>query len=53
MNFPDLPHLRHLQKDLWQWPKSQAPAITLWRDSCSRDPLPEIRRAFDFWDQIK
>ena len=31
----------------------EPPTITLWRELCAKDPLPEIRRAFDFWDQIE
>jgi hypothetical protein len=29
----------------------EPPAVALWRDLCASDPLPEIRRAFDVWDQ--
>jgi hypothetical protein len=29
----------------------EPPAVALWRDLCASDPLPEIRRAFEVWDQ--
>ena len=28
-------------------------AIGLWRNLCTNDPLPEIRRAFQVWDHVK
>ena len=26
--------------------------VALWRDSCKSDCLPEVRRAFGFWEQL-
>ena len=29
------------------------PAVELWRESCAKDPLPEVRRAFDAWSNFQ
>lgn len=29
--------------------ESEPPAMTLWRETCMADPLPEVRRSFDEW----
>jgi hypothetical protein len=29
------------------------PSITLWRDTCANDPLPEVRRSFDAWSDFQ
>jgi hypothetical protein len=54
---PDLRvSLAHMAGALKTWHANASPeapepaAITLWRELCAKDPLPEIRRAFDFWD---
>jgi hypothetical protein len=56
------PNLRNLlgrlAGALWIWLKKSCSAtvmpsgIALWHNSCASDPLPEVRRAFSFWDQL-
>jgi hypothetical protein len=31
----------------------EPPPITLWKDLCASDPLPEIRRAFNAWTELE
>ena len=52
MNFPDLPHLRHLQKDLWQWPKSRAAVMVGAGFSLNAEPLPGVKTRFPTWRQL-
>src|ERR1022692_4246296 len=52
MNFPDLPHLRHLQKDLWQWPKSRAAVMVGAGFSLNAEPLPGVNTSFPTWRQL-
>src|SRR6202167_2387064 len=52
MNFPDLPHLRHLQKDLWQWPKSRAAVMIGAGFSRNAEPLPGVNTSFPTWRQL-
>jgi hypothetical protein len=49
MNFPDLPHFRQLQKDLWQWPKSRAAVMVGAGFSLNAEPLPGVRTHFPIW----
>lgn len=49
MNFPDLPHLRKLQSDLWQWPESKASLFVGAGFSLNADPLPGINSKFPTW----
>ena len=52
MNFPDLPHFRQLQKDLWQWPKSRAAVMVGAGLSLSSEPLPGATARFSTWRQL-
>ena len=52
MNFPDLPHLRQLQNDLWRWPKSRAAVMVGAGLSLNSDPLPGIHSKFPTWRQL-
>lgn len=52
MNFPDLPHLMQLQKDLWQWPKSRASVMVGAGFSLNADPLPGVNSRFPTWRQL-
>lgn len=52
MNFPDLPHLRQLQKDLWQWPKSRAAVMVGAGLSLTAEPLPGARTRFSTWREL-
>src|SRR5262249_15962752 len=52
MNFPDLPHFRKLQKDLWQWPKSRAAVMVGAGFSLNAEPLPGVKTRFPTWRQL-
>lgn len=52
MNFPDLPHLRQLQADLWRWPKSRAAVMVGAGLSLNSEPLPGIYSKFPTWRQL-
>jgi hypothetical protein len=52
MDFPDLPHFRQLQKDLWQWPKSRAAVMVGAGFSCNSEPLPGVRTRFPLWRDL-
>jgi hypothetical protein len=52
MNFPDLPHLRQLQNDLWRWPKSRAAVMVGAGLSLNSEPLPGIHTKFPTWSQL-
>lgn len=52
MNFPDLPHLRQLQKDLWQWPKARAAAMIGAGFSLNAEPLAGVSTRFPTWRQL-
>lgn len=52
MNFPDLPHFRKLQKDLWQWPRSRAAIMVGAGFSLNAEPLPGVRTHFPTWRDL-
>src|SRR5689334_10353772 len=52
MDFPDLPHLKQLQKDLWQWPKSRAAVMVGAGLSLNAEPLPGVTTHFPTWRQL-
>jgi SIR2-like domain len=52
MNFPDLPHLRQLQKDLWQWPKARASVMVGAGFSLNAEPLAGVTTRFPTWRQL-
>ena len=52
MDFPDLPHLRQLQKDLWQWPSSRATVMVGAGFSRNAVPSPGVRTHFPTWRQL-
>ena len=52
MNFPDLPHLTQLQKDLWQWPKSRASVMVGAGFSLNAEPLAGVTTRFLTWQQL-
>jgi len=52
MNFPDLPHLQQLQKDLWQWPRSRAAVMVGAGFSRNAEPLPGVTASFPDWRQL-
>ena len=52
MDFPDLPHLRQLQKDLWQWPASRAGIMVGAGFSLNSEPLPGVTSRFPTWRQL-
>lgn len=52
MNFPDLPHLKQLQKDIWQWPKSRAAVMVGAGFSLNAEPLPGVSTRFPTWRQL-
>lgn len=52
MNFPDLPHLMQLQKDLWQWPRSRAAVMVGAGFSRNAEPLPGVTSRFLDWRQL-
>ena len=52
MDFPDLPHLRQLQKDLWQWPSSRATVMVGAGFSRNSVPLPGVSTSFPTWPEL-
>lgn len=52
MDFPDLPHLRQLQTDLWQWPSSRATVMVGAGFSRNAVPSPGVRTYFPTWRQL-
>jgi hypothetical protein len=52
MNFPDLTHLRQLQRDLWNWPKARATVLVGAGLSLNADPLPGVTARFSTWRQL-
>ena len=52
MDFPDLPHLRQLQKDLWQWPSSRATVMVGAGFSRNSVPLPGVTTSFPTWPEL-
>lgn len=52
MNFPDLPHFRQLQKNLWQWPASRAAIMVGAGFSLNSEPLPGVASRFPTWRQL-
>lgn len=52
MTFPDSTHLRHLQQDLWLWPKSRASVMVGAGFSLNAEPLPGISTRFPTWPQL-
>lgn len=46
MDFPDLPHLLQLQKDLWQWPSSRAAVMVEAGFSRNSVPLHGVEYSF-------
>lgn len=52
MIFPDLPHLKQLQTELWRWPKSRASLMVGAGLSLNAAPLPGITRKFPTWREL-
>jgi len=52
MNFPDVGHLRQLQRDLWRWPKSRATVLVGAGLSLNAAPLPGVTARFSTWRQL-
>lgn len=52
MNFPDLGHLRQLQRDLWNWPRSRATVLVGAGVSLNANPLPGVKTRFATWRQL-
>lgn len=52
MDFPDLPHLRQLQKDLWQWPSSRAAVMVGAGFSLNSVPSPGVSTRFPTWSEL-
>ena len=52
MDFPDLPHLLQLQKDLWQWPSSRAAVMVGAGFSRNAVPAPGVSTRFPTWHQL-
>ena len=52
MNFPDLPHLQQLQKDLWQWPSSRAAVMVGAGFSVNSVPSPGVSTSFPTWPEL-
>lgn len=52
MNFPDLPHLQQLQKDLWQWPSSRAAVMIGAGFSLNSVPSPGVITRFPTWSEL-
>ena len=52
MNFPDLPHLQQLQKDLWQWPSSRAAVMVGAGFSLNSVPSPGVSTRFPTWHKL-
>ena len=52
MDFPDLPHLRQLQKDLWQWPSSRATVMVGAGFSRNSVASPGVSTHFPTWREL-
>ncbi len=52
MEFPDLPHLLQLQKDLWQWPNSRAAVMVGAGFSLNSVPSPGVSTRFPTWSEL-
>ncbi len=52
MNFPDLPHLQQLQKDLWQWPSSRAAVMVGAGFSRNSVSSPGVSTYFPTWHEL-
>ncbi len=52
MDFPDLPHLKKLQEDLWQWPSSRAAVMVGAGFSLNAVPSPGVSTYFPTWHQL-
>ena len=52
MDFPDLPHLRQLQKDIRQWPSSRATVMVGAGFSRNSVPLPGVNTSFPTWPEL-
>jgi hypothetical protein len=52
MNFPDLPHLQQLQRDLWKWPKSRAALMIGAGFSLNASPLAGVTSRFPTWREL-
>ena len=52
MDFPDLPHLVHLRKELWRWPKSRAAVMIGAGFSLNAEPLPGVKTRFPTWREL-
>lgn len=52
MDFPDLPHLKQLQNDLWQWPKSRAAVMVGSGFSRNAEARPGVRGRFPTWQEL-
>ena len=52
MDFPDLPHLLQLQKDLWHWPSSRAAVMVGAGFSLNSVPSPGVNTRFPTWRQL-
>jgi hypothetical protein len=52
MTFPDLPHLRQLQNDLWCWPQSRSAVMVGAGLSLNAEPLPGVTTHFPTWRQL-
>ncbi len=52
MNFPDLPHLQRLQRDLWQWPNSRAAVMIGAGFSLNSVPSPGVITRFPTWSEL-
>ena len=52
MDFPDLPHLLQLQKDLWRWPGARAAVMVGAGFSLNSTPSPGASTHFPTWRQL-
>ena len=52
MSFPDAPHLFHLQRDLWQWPRARAAVMVGAGFSLNAESLPGVRSRFLTWREL-
>lgn len=52
MDFPDLPHLLQLQRDLWRWPSARAAVMVGAGFSLNSTPSPGASIHFPTWRQL-
>lgn len=52
LNFPDLPHFKQLQKDLWRWPVSKAALMVGAGLSKNANRLPGFDKGFPTWRSL-